>query len=84
MKRLLAAAIPLPIAPVLAITAEININTADRMAPEGLDGIGPTKAEAIVQYRETNGPFTSVDDLDNVSGIGEATLEANRDRLTVE
>lgn len=84
MKRLLAAAIALLIAPVLAIAAEININTADRMALEGLDGIGPTKAEAIVQYRETNGPFTSVDDLDNVSGIGEATLEANRDRLTVE
>ena len=44
--------------------------------------IGPAKAEAIVAYREANGPFSSVEDLVLVKGIGGATLEKNRGKLT--
>ncbi len=63
---------------------QVNINTASAgMLAEQLDGIGPARAEAIVEYREQNGDFPSVASLANVSGIGEATLESNRDRLTV-
>ncbi|BAU75267.1 Competence protein ComEA helix-hairpin-helix region [Metapseudomonas furukawaii] len=47
-------------------------------------GIGEAKARAIVQYREENGPFSSVDDLLEVKGIGVKTLEKNRDRLSIE
>lgn len=65
-----------------AIEDKINVNTASADAlAEILTGIGPKKAEAIVAYRETNGPFKSVDDLLQVKGIGPATLEKNRDRI---
>lgn len=66
-------------------TAKVNINTADSaVLAERLNGIGEKKAQAIVEHREKNGPFKTVDDLKNVSGIGDATLEKNRDLLTVE
>jgi competence protein ComEA len=84
MKHLLAAAFALLITPAVAFAADININTADQATLEALEGIGPAKAAAIVEYREANGPFTSLDQLTAVSGIGEATLEANRDQLTVK
>ncbi|MCR4747206.1 MAG: helix-hairpin-helix domain-containing protein [Clostridiales bacterium] len=61
----------------------ININTATAEELETLKGIGPAKAEAIVAYREQNGPFLSVDDLVNVTGIGEKTLANIRDKITV-
>ncbi|MBQ2092159.1 MAG: helix-hairpin-helix domain-containing protein [Clostridia bacterium] len=61
----------------------ININTATAEELETLKGIGPAKAEAIVAYREQNGPFSSVDDLVNVTGIGEKTLANIRDKITV-
>lgn len=61
----------------------ININTAPAYKLEELDGIGEVKAAAIVQYREENGNFKSVDELVNVKGIGEKTLEKNRNRITV-
>lgn len=62
---------------------KVNINTADVNELDRLPGIGPALAERIVRYREENGPFTSVDDLLNVSGIGEKKLEALRDYATV-
>lgn len=62
---------------------DINVAGADQLAAM-LDGVGQARAEAIVEYREENGGFNSVDDLVNVSGIGTVTLEANRDLLTVE
>jgi len=62
---------------------KININTADAAELEKLPGIGPALAERIVRYREENGPFISVDDLLNVSGIGEKKLESLRDYATV-
>jgi competence protein ComEA len=69
---------------VAAAKAPININTATSMQLETLDGIGPVLAQHIVAYREQNGPFTSVDDLDAVSGIGPKRLAAIRDRCAVK
>jgi competence protein ComEA len=61
----------------------VNINTADEATLETLNGVGPVTAAAIIKYREENGPFASVDQLDAVSGIGPATLEELRDQVTV-
>jgi competence protein ComEA len=61
----------------------VNINSASATEFETLSGIGEVLAAAIVDYRTENGPFASVDDLENVSGIGPATLEEIRDQVTV-
>ncbi len=62
----------------------LDLNTAgvEQLAAM-LDGVGEARAEAIVEYREGNGGFASVDELTEVSGIGEVTLEQNRDLLSV-
>lgn len=62
----------------------ININTADVAVLASLNGIGESKAKAIVAYRDENGPFQSVEDLANVKGIGARTVENNAERLSVE
>lgn len=62
---------------------KININTASVSELTSLIGIGETRAKAIVEYREVHGDFSSIDDLVLVSGIGEKTLEKNRDLITV-
>lgn len=72
---------------LLSLTAgadtPVNVNQADAATlASAIVGIGPAKAAAIVAYREEHGPFKTVDDLLLVKGIGEATLEKNRDRLT--
>lgn len=59
---------------------DINTATAEVLA-EAIDGVGMRKAEAIVRYREQHGPFASVDELVEVSGIGPKTLERNRENL---
>ena len=64
-------------------SGKININTADASELQKLTGIGPGKAKSIIDYRNKNGPFKSVDDLLNVSGIGEKTLEKIRDEIVV-
>lgn len=57
------------------IASPVNINTADAQTiGEALPGIGLKKAEAIVKYREKNGPFKTVEELDNVEGIGAKTV----------
>jgi competence protein ComEA len=61
----------------------ININTASATELETLSGIGEVLAATIVEYRDLNGPFASVDDLLDVSGIGPATLEEIRDQVAV-
>lgn len=61
----------------------ISINNADQATLEKLNGIGPAKARAIVEYREKEGAFKSVDDLTKVKGIGAKTLEKNRAILTL-
>jgi competence protein ComEA len=52
----------------------VNLNTADQTALETLPGVGPVTAQAILQWRTEHGGFTSVDELLEVSGIGDATL----------
>ena len=61
----------------------VNLNTADAAALETLPGIGPALAERIIAYRESNGPFASVADLDAVSGIGPAILGQIEGEATV-
>lgn len=61
----------------LSPTVNINLANAAELA-EALNGIGLSRAQAIVRYREQFGPFESVDELSEVSGIGSATLEKNR------
>jgi len=62
---------------------KININTASAAELDLLEGIGPVKAQAIIDYRNEHGFFRTVDELINVPGIGPATLEAIRDQVTV-
>jgi competence protein ComEA len=61
----------------------INVNVASAEELETLPGIGEVLAATIIEYREENGPFTTVDQLVEVSGIGEVTLEEIRDLVTV-
>jgi competence protein ComEA len=69
---------------MLAIAGQVNINTADAETISAeLNGIGLSKAKAIVEYRKKHGPFRSVDDLSLVKGIGERTLEKNRADIEV-
>ena len=63
-----------------AATLNINQATAEEIA-EAMNGVGLTKAEAIVAYRNTNGPFTLVDELVNVKGIGLRTVDRNRETV---
>lgn len=64
---------------------QVDINTADAdTLALALDGVGMTRAEAIVAYREEHGDFMRVEDLQEVSGIGPATLERNLERLRVD
>ena len=64
-------------------TGKININSATVADLDSLSGIGPTKAQAIIDYRNQNGPFRTIEDLLNVPGIGPKTLETIRDQITV-
>lgn len=61
---------------------DINSADAETLAAE-LNGVGTEKAAAIVAYREANGPFQSADELSAVTGIGEKTVEKNRDNIIV-
>lgn len=70
-------------APVQGDTPPININTASATELTVISGIGPAKAKAIVDHREANGPFASVDDLRSVSGIGDKLLDQMRSQVTV-
>lgn len=74
----------LALVPVMAWGGPVDLNTADAatLARE-LKGIGPAKAEAIVAWREANGPFSSPEDIVLVRGIGERVLEDNREFLEV-
>ncbi len=61
----------------------VDLNTADSRELESLPGIGPVMAGRIIAHREANGPFASIDDMENVPGIGPKTLESLRPLVTV-
>lgn len=61
----------------------ININTADAEALQTLPGIGEVLAERIIEYRETNGPFTDIIEITGVSGIGEGIFDNICDYITI-
>jgi len=64
-------------------SVKMNINTAEAPELENLPGIGPSLAQKIIDYRHEHGPFTSIDDLLNVSGIGPAKLDEIMDLITI-
>ena len=68
----------------LAAADRININTAtkEELMSE-IKGVGEKRAEAIIVYREQNGAFKSIEELANVSGVGQSIVDANRDALSV-
>ena len=90
MKRLLLLALSvvmvgvLMVAPVPAQKAKVNLNTATEQELDSLPGIGPATAAKIIAYRDENGPFRRVEDLLEVSGIGEKKLQNLRDLVTVD
>lgn len=61
----------------------ININTADEAQLTTLTGIGATRAQAIIAYREENGPFVAIEDIMNVQGIKEGTFAKIKDEIVV-
>ncbi|GAA5421258.1 helix-hairpin-helix domain-containing protein [Tetragenococcus halophilus] len=61
----------------------IDINAADINELQKISGVGPAKAQAIVDYREENGAFESVDELNEISGFGEKTVEKLRDSIKI-
>ncbi len=63
----------------------VNINKADAAAlAQNLNGIGESKAQKIIEYREQHGGFQSIDELANVPGIGAKTVERNRDSISLD
>lgn len=72
-------------APKPAAVEQVNINEADASTlADVLQGVGQSRARAIVEYREQNGPFDSLEELSEVKGIGEATVNLNRERIVLE
>ena len=68
----------------LAAAQTVNINTADKETLMTVKGVGEKRAEAIIAFREKNGPFKSVDDLSLVQGIGQAIVDDNRAQLSTK
>jgi competence protein ComEA len=66
-----------------AVGGLVNINTADKALLETIPGIGPATAQSILDYREDNGSFAIIEDIMNVSGIGEGKFEQMRNVITV-
>jgi competence protein ComEA len=88
-------AAPAAVSPVAAFSAgagssvqqaggKVNINTADQTQLDTLPGIGPAYAQRIIQYRELNGPFETIEDIKQVSGIGDKRFEQLKDLITVQ
>lgn len=64
--------------------APVNINTADAATLSELTGIGEKRAEAIIAYREANGPFKSAEELMNIKGIGESIMQKNAENIVTK
>ena len=67
-----------------AISDKVNLNTADLAQLQTLNGVGAKRAQDIIDYREQNGPFKTPEDLGNVSGFGEKTIEKLKESITVD
>ncbi|MCL5410297.1 MAG: helix-hairpin-helix domain-containing protein [Patescibacteria group bacterium] len=65
------------------VSGKININTASETELDSLSGIGPTYAKRIVEYRNVNGGFKSIDEIKNVKGIGDKTFLKFKDNITI-
>jgi competence protein ComEA len=63
--------------------AAVNINTATQSELEAVKGLGPAKAKAIIAYREANGGFKSIDELDHVKGFGKASVDKLKGELSI-
>jgi competence protein ComEA len=77
-------AAPAGMAAPAAAGTKVNINTADEATLQSLKGIGEKKAKAIIDYRQKNGPFKTVDDLGKVKGIGAKRLGKLKEQITVK
>lgn len=69
---------------VLYAGGAVNINTASKETLMTIKGVGEHRAEAIIQYRKKNGPFTNIDQLADIRGISQSLIDANRDTLVVK
>lgn len=85
MKYIITAiAVAMLVLPGLGFAGPVDINTADAQTlSTELNGIGISKAKAIVEYRDKHGPFQSAEDLSLVKGVGERTVELNRANIKV-
>ena len=69
----------------LSYASTVNINVADaEVIAQALKGVGVSKAKSVVEYREQNGPFATVEDIALVKGIGAKTIELNRGIIVIE
>ena len=85
LNRFLYLAVCILTLPLVAVAGPVNVNTADAETISAeLQGVGISKALAIVDYRKAHGPFKSVDDLTLVKGIGERTVEINRANILLK
>ena len=66
-----------------APAGKVNLNTATVSQLEDLPGIGPAMAQRIIEFRETEGAFTSIEDIKKVKGIGEAKFEKMKDKICI-
>ena len=82
MKRLSAMLVALLVFSLPAWAA-VDLNTASQAELESINGVGPSKAQAIIEYGKKNGPFKSVDELDKVPGFGAKTVDAVRKQVSV-
>lgn len=83
MKKLYKSVLVLAGLMALPAFAAVNINTATQSELEVVRGLGPAKAKAIITYRDANGNFKNVDELDNVKGFGKASIEKLKEELSV-
>jgi len=74
---------PVPVSSVTTPSSKINVNTVKASDLESLPGIGPSLAGKIIEFRQQNGPFMSIEDLLNVPGIGPAKLEQIQNLIVV-
>lgn len=85
MKRHLVAIASLLLSPLAFASTPVNINTADASTlADSLDGVGLSKARAIVAWRDAHGPFESADQLTEVKGIGASLVDRNRGAIQVD